>query len=430
MRLPSSFALFILSLCFLLATGAGAVGYYIAATHSFPSGQIETLLNVGNTFLETGVLKQDSLLPPRKPGAPEERFFFYDKDRAPHGYRAMMDYNLERDNFQVELFDPTGKLVWTWPVADPAIKGSGGDGEPIRPHGMIITRNGSIIINGVDESKILARYDRCGQPEWVIRDYYHHLMTEDPVEGIWTWYGGGPSAQQDQYMVRFDPKTGKELERISLIRDVILAHPSTRKALNLPDYFQQGAPHPGENRVIDLFHPNDVEALPAALADRFPMFKPGDLLFSLRDLNFVGVLDRKTKVLKWSRQGPWIAQHDADFTADGRITVFNNNFANRYEKRGDVLAVDPDGGTVAPLFSKADAYYSDRMGVQQDLGNGILHITIPHEGRVIEVDTRTDKLVFEFNDWVLPGRNGHVANSVWLPEDYFEEDPAGYSCAR
>jgi hypothetical protein len=428
MRLFTPLTVFVVSLCALVAMIAGSVGFYLAFTSSPPTGLVKRAVSVGETFLETGIPAPGNLFSRRGADAPEDDFHQADADAAPRGWRAFMAYNLERDIYVVDLFDPDGAKVWTWPVADPAIEGTGGDGDRIHPHGLVVLKDGSIVINGVAESRILARYGRCGAPKWMVRDYYHHLMTPDTdAGGIWSWYGEGSSYTQDQIMVRFDPENGRELERISIIEDVIWPHPENRAMLGLPDYFHKGAAREHENRRRDLFHTNDVEPLTAALAPRFPGFEAGDLLVSLRNLNMVAVIDRKTKRIKWRAQGPWIQQHDPDFTADGRISLFNNNFLGPYERRSGILTVDPVTGAVATMFD-ASPFYSARMGSHQMLANGIVHVTIPHEGRAIEVDTRADKVVFEYNNRALEGHNGHLANSVWLPEDYFDENPASYAC--
>jgi hypothetical protein len=138
-------------------------------------------------------------------------------------------------------------------MADPAIHGSGGDGDRTHPHGMVMLKDGTIIIKSVAKSWLLMRNDCCGQPKWMVRDYCHPLMTPD-ADGVWSWYGEGSSYTKDQYMIRFDPETGQELEGISIIKGVIWPHPEGCEMMGLPEYFHKGRPREHENRSGDLCH--------------------------------------------------------------------------------------------------------------------------------------------------------------------------------
>jgi hypothetical protein len=338
-----------------------------------------------------------------------------------------MVYNLERDLYVVDLYDADGTKVWTWPVADPGIEGTGGEDGRIHPHGLMVQPDGSIIVNGVASAEILASYDRCGHPNWLRRDFFHHLMSRADDGTIWNWLGRGGPYTQHQVMARFDPNTGITLQEIDIVEDMLHGRPENLDRLGLPRYFQRGDPREGEKRHTDFFHTNDIEPLSAELAEVFPMFEPGDLLMSLRNTETVLVLDPDDMTIKWQRQGPWIQQHDPEFRSDGRISVYNNNFLGRYEHRSSIVAIDPATDEIENLFHEP-RFYSARMGQQQEITPEILHVSIPGEGRAIEVDITTDTLVFEFNNRVLEGHNGHLANSVWLPEDFFDEDPATYSC--
>ena len=121
----------------------------------------------------------------------------------------------------------------------------------------------------------------------------------------------------------------------------------------------------------DIFHPNDVEVLPSAIADKFPDFRAGDLLVSFRNIHLVAILDGGDKSIKWWRRGPWRFQHDPDFTPDGRIRVYNNN---------------TDRG-------RSDA-------------------------------TKDGEIVFEFNNLINKKYNGVITSAVWLPTNFFTVPPS------
>lgn len=426
--MSKSFIVFLISLGFLVSLIAGAIGFSIAYTNAPPTSQVTRALQAGRMLLATGVAAPENLLLERRPDAPEDPFHMHEDD-APRGWRAFMIYDLERDIYEVDLYDADGTKTWTWTVADPNIEGTGGAAGRIHPHGLIVEPDGSIIINGLAKERLLASYDQCSAPNWIRKDYFHHLMSRAEDGSIWTWLGRDAAYGQNEVMVRFDPGSGETLQEITIIGDMLHGRPENLEILGLPSDFQRGEAKPGEKRSTDLFHTNDVEALSTAMAPAFPMFEPGDLLMSLRNLQAVLVMDPETMEIKWIRQGPWVHQHDPEFRTDGLISVFNNNFEGRYELRSSVVAVNPATDQVINMF-EAPEFYSARMGQQQEVTPGVLHVSSPGEGRAFEVDTRTDRILFEFNNRVLEGHNGHLANSVWLPEDFFDEDPKTYSCSN
>lgn len=428
MKITKAFLFFAASLTFLVVLISGAIGFAIAYTKAPPTGQVARALQVGKMFLETGVMAPENLLLKRTPAAPEAVFHMH-AEGAARGWRAFMVYNLERDIYVVDLYDPDGEKVWTWPVGDPQIEGTGGAQGRIHPHGLIIEPDGAIIINGLASEKILARYDRCGHADWIRPDYFHHLMSKADDGTIWSWQGRNAPYGQDEVMVRFDPQSGVTLQEINITGDMLHKHPENLELLGLPSYFGRGESRPGEKRNTDLFHTNDIEPLSAEMAPAFPMFEAGDLLLSLRNLQLVLVVDPDDMKIKWRRHGPWLQQHDPEFRSDGTISVFNNNFGSRYELRSSVLVVDPATDIVKPLFDGPE-FYSARMGQQQEISPDIVHVSLPGEGRALEVDNTTGRLLFEFNNRVLKGHNGHLANSAWLPEDFFDEDPATFNCAN
>ena len=74
----------------------------------------------------------------------------------------------------------------------------------------------------------------------------------------------------------------------------------------------------------DPYHLNDVEELRPEMAAAFPLFKAGDLLVDLRNLQTMVVLDGQTREVKWSMTGPFFGQHDPDFAPNGHIIMFDN----------------------------------------------------------------------------------------------------------
>lgn len=152
------------------------------------------------------------------------------------------------------------------------------------------------------------------------------------------------------------------------------------------------------------------------------MFDAGDLLLSFREPNLLTVLDGDDGRLKWWSTGPWIKQHDPDFTADGKISVYSNNPS---KGRSEILQIDPATNEISnPLYYGNVRFYSRTMGKHQYLPNGNVLIVVPDEGRVLEATSDGD-LVMEFDNLSKsPAYNEHVENGGWLPAGYFSVAPS------
>ena len=74
----------------------------------------------------------------------------------------------------------------------------------------------------------------------------------------------------------------------------------------------------------DVLHANSLRVLRKSMAGRFPLFKAGQVLVSLRTPSLLAVLDIPKKTVVWAAKGPWHFQHDAQFLDNGRILLFDN----------------------------------------------------------------------------------------------------------
>jgi hypothetical protein len=295
------------------------------------------------------------------------------------------------------------------------------------PHGFAVLPDGSVIVN-FDLGDVMARLDSCSEPAWTRSGVYHHSLQVANDGSYWTWRGEGTSQAQYHYLVNFDPKTGATITEIGLIEDIIKPlGPQSMLFGVRPDHdfphFNKTPVKPGQT---DLFHPNDIDELSTELAPLFPDFEPGDLLLSFRIIHLVVVLDPNTRRIKWWSHGPWRFQHDPDFTSDGKISVFSNNTG---AGRSEIIKMDPTSRTVSnELYDGELEFYTDTMGKHQYLPNGNLLITIPGQGRILELTENGDK-VMEFNNLSTssPKKNVRVQNGVWVPANYFDVLP---DCSR
>ena len=414
---------------FLAGVLGAAFGVALAKRQFWPWPQIDEMLEAARSFREFGAIVPDG----RRMRAPEQasraRFAVHDRARMQGGYYAFAGWDDAGAGYAAWLYDASGKPLHRWMLdyrlLDPRGMPEGEDGAP---HGFVVLPDGSVVVN-FDKGFAMGRFDACGKVVWKRDGVFHHLISQAEDGNLWSWRGDGTTAYGHyQYMEKLDVATGAEIRRIGLIEDVLPADAQAAVLLGVePDAeFRKLDGVSESRRAVDLFHPNDVEELGSALAPKFPMFAAGDLLVSIRRMNLVAVLDGTDLRFKWWSHGPWIGQHDPDFTEDGFISVFDNN-----TDRGPsaIIRMNPATRAVSELPAATDAAWSSPyMGVHQYLPNGNVLIVAPGEGRAIERSPAGD-LVMEFNNIPTQGSefNDHVENGVWLPDGYFPTLPA---CSR
>jgi hypothetical protein len=154
---------------------------------------------------------------------------------------------------------------------------------------------------------------------------------------------------------------------------------------------------PPRGRLVsegDILHANSVKVLRRALAPRFPLFKAGQVLTSLRNLDTLAVLDTKTRGVTWAAQGIWQAQHDPEFLESGRLLVYDN--LGPFD-RSRIIEYDPVTQATPWVYSHeaANPFFADARGMKQRLPNGNTLIVDPEHSRLLEV-TRSKELVWEW----------------------------------
>ncbi len=411
--------MFFLSSLFLVGGGLFGYGLVVGAYEIWPHHQIKAMKEGIALFLETGSFSTGGHLIYVPEYASRDRILIRSPESMINGYFAIMGYDHEAGSFAVWLIDETGRERHIWPIDYQTIDSSGPSTGSDSPHGMKVLKDGSVLVN-FDHGDAMARLDGCGKPIWIKDGVFHHSFDQAEDGSFWTWEGINTPHAHHQYLVNFDPDTGKTIRSLSLIDDFILKSPLNALNFSIPEGFEFLSFDHNPNPEQDIFHPNDIEELTSDLAVHFPQFSPGDLLISLRALDLLAVLDPENKTVKWANRGPWRRQHDPDFNKDGTISVYNNN---TYAGRSSIISIDPATRKSEVRFANGDLrFFSRAMGKHQILPNRGALIVSPAEGRVIEVDS-SGNIVFEFNNIVSEKRNAHVENATWLPRDFFESFP-------
>jgi len=326
------------------------------------------------------------------------------------------------------LLDATGRVIHTIPLKDDAVRRAIADNAAVVPedyeytapqvrfpHGLEILRDGSVVMNDGDAGNTIRRLDWCGEPIWMKYVRSHHAVN---VAGdvVWHLEDGAP-------FVARDLDTGEVLRRFSW-HDVLAANPRLGVLEVRWDVLR------GETFPLP-YHGNDIDPLPARMADAFPMFDAGDLLISARSLDLVFVLDPETLKVKWWRAGPWRRQHDPDWQPDGTITVFDNQMAKKLSAGASrIVRIDPATMATDIVYDGvAHGLYTEIRGTHQRLADGSLLVTSPQQGRAVWIDP-DGRLRLDLRNAYDAKANLLLSEVRYLPPDYFTFDPAQRHCGE
>jgi hypothetical protein len=389
---------------FVLGLMLVAFGYGVAAMQSgwFPAKLIK---NATATFQDLrlhwrndlGLEPTRHLGPARHPG---DGVTVRDEARMEPGLTWLA--GMFDEDMSARLIEADGTLIHSWPIRYTEIwpeVGALNDGTPVTDwnvfvHGGLALPDGSIVFT-FDTGQSLVKMDACGDVVWKSKRMFHHSV--DRAEDGTYWL---PLADHVAQVA----EGGETLQQIWFPKVV-------RDAEQYGVYFIQ------QPQRTDG-HANDVEVLSEALAPAFPLFEAGDVLYSLRDINLVLVFDPVSKRIKWYQHGPWLRQHDPDFMADGRISIFDNRTTYDASR---IVAIDPVTRATETLYegTPEHPFYSAIRGKHQHQPNGNILITEAQAGRVFEV-TPAGEIVWEYINRYDEDRVLVVANAIRYPPDYFD----------
>ncbi|HTU17472.1 MAG TPA: arylsulfotransferase family protein [Gemmataceae bacterium] len=183
---------------------------------------------------------------------------------------------------------------------------------------------------------------------------------------------------------------GQKLEHIPLLE----AFASSPYALALAAV-QRPTPSASPNEEKDPLHTNSVKVLRRAWAAKFPLFRAGQVLISLRNLDTVAVVDQHTHRVIWAAQGVWRTQHDAAFLDNGHLLIYDNCGS---EIQTRILEYDPLTQAIPWAYANENAirFRARLRGTSQRLSNGNTLIIDPDQRRLFEV-TRSKALVWDYS---------------------------------
>jgi Arylsulfotransferase (ASST) len=292
-------------------------------------------------------------------------------------------------------------------------------------HGALLYPNGDVVFNFDDGNfptgSGLVKINKCSRVVWSLAENTHHSVFRDDDGYIWVtshvFHRKDDNAfhfikapYHEDFVLKLS-QDGKVLDRISIVETLY------KSGLEGLMRFR--------NRWVieknhEPLHLNNVEVLPRRWSDKFPLFKAGDIMISMRNINTIAVLDKHSKLVKWWLSGLFSNQHDPDFLPNGHILVFDNRWHRRNAGGSRVIEVDPISRKIVWEYSgdAAHPFYTEIRGMEQPLPNGNMLVTESEAGRVFEV-TRKGKIVWEYlNALEEEGKVGVVTEADRVPLGY------------
>ena len=238
----------------------------------------------------------------------------------------------------------------------------------------------------------LAKLDKNSNVVWKVAGGFHHDLTVGPDGRIYVLF---QEISDKPYMDRAAFKTPYLSEGVA----VLDRNGKLVRKVHLLDAVAGSDRFPLLNTLFlqslegDFIHMNTVQYIDAALANRFPFAKPGQLLVSMREMNTIAILDIRTEQIVWSMAGLFHHQHEPQFLPNGNVLVFDN-LGHRGAGEGATRILEFDPLTQALVWKYTgtveDPLESPFYGSQQRFPNGNTMIVEAMNGRVLEVTPDKD----------------------------------------
>ncbi len=330
----------------------------------------------------------------------------YTTENTSRYFKALMTmFFFDDAPLSVILLDKQGDIRHRWNIGADCFQLDEGEVGPFFFGDFVVLDDGSLI-SFVSNRNGLFRISFSGELMWQIKGFFNHYMSLSDDGFLWVL--GQPGRYADvkmrgqwnhtELVNKVDVRDGRIVKTIRIIdimdrnldrMDPFFAAPSRRVAA-ASGLLEE-----------DLWHPNDIEVLPASIADRFPDFAAGDVALSFKALNMILVMDPETLKIKWWSQGATQGQHDPDWQPDGTMTFLNNR--QKQNAKGDArhkFSAIQRFTFHDPLpeswIEGADYYFRTETNGWHDVSpDGRVLISSTAQGRVFEI-APDGKIAMEF----------------------------------
>lgn len=334
--------------------------------------------------------------------------------------------NINHRQTHVDIIDREGRVVHSWKPVFSEIWPDGEGNFRERPnqgmylHGIDILPDGSIVANFEHQSTF--RLDVCGNVVWKHDNLGHHSVHYAEDDTLWVsgeYYLGEDPTGYPNHMAPLRSWTLQniasdgEILRTIPIFDILMQN--GLEGLLYLSNLRNTAP------IVrgDTLHLNDIDVFPSNLESS--VFEPGDIMFSLRNINGIFVIDPDDLTVKFLSVGAVMRHHDPDFLPGDRISIFDNrNFtlaAEAAPARSRIVEVNAVTGAVDVVLGESEEeepFFTEIMGNHERLENGNILVVPSGESRLLEY-TPDGRLAWEYVN-VVDDKKQRIMGAIMLPE--------------
>ena len=288
---------------------------------------------------------------------------------------------------QIYLMDMAGKVLHTW-----------GKGATTNWHHAELMRDGHMLL--VDEKNgRLVKMAWDSSEVWSKAVDAHHDVAVSEDERIYTLtqYLKKMPRIKTKLSGVFDHGVAMLSEAGELKKEVLLSKLVFATSIPLEELtFLMNKNHIEGGLAMDAFHANTVEVIDRDVsAGGKKLFGKGDLLVCIRNLNMVCVVDRAMTKIVWHWGIHELDRpHHPSLLENGNILIFDNGTFREYSR---ILEIDPRTKKIVWEYAAEPkkSFFTTASGSVQRLPNGNTLITDSHRARVFEV-TPDGEVVWEY----------------------------------
>ena len=365
--------------------------------------------------------------------APASEFVPHDVSRMMPGLTLISEIpGAGVDQHRVKIVTPEGRVLHQWDIDWAQLWAGDTSGYDYKNadiehvHGVKMLPNGDLVFNYTETT--MFRISPCGDVIWRLAEPMHHSVHIDDTGAIWVPGQVEHLAPVDRFpnykprfieflVLKVSPQ-GEIIWQVS-VQDLLMQN-GLSGLLYLATTNNEATTVKG-----DTLHLNDIEVFPASMKEG--VFKQGDVMISLRNINTVLVFDPDTLKIRHVMTGTFLRQHDPDFIDGNTISLYDNNnlIADQFDNTSGSPALDQSSRIIRISAADADVsvlyegtpaqpFFSNIMGNHQVLQNGNILISESRAGRAFEV-APDGALVWEYFNITEPGILGLVEDAQRLP---------------